>query len=172
MTSKGKKTLILSDSTCGRIDMKDFNQCVNEGVAYRKYYPGATPQEMGNYCTHVLEAETPDAVIIHAGTNSLYKDDVDTIVSNVLKIAEKCKLYGVNNVFISGITYRQQFQGKVELFNKFFTAKQYVSSIYTFIPNNNICAADIWSDRVHLNNKGVIKLANNFINAINGAHSL
>ena len=59
--------------------MKELNDYVKEGTAYRKYYPGATPQEINNYCTYVLEAETPDTVIIHAGTNSLYKDDIDTI---------------------------------------------------------------------------------------------
>ena len=152
--------------------MKKLNEFITDGVVYRKYYPGATPQEMNNYCTHVLETETPDTVVIHTGTNSLYKDDVDTIVSNVLKIAEKCKLYGVNNIFISGMTYRQQFQGKVDLFNKFFTFNQYYSSLYKFISNSNIYSTDIWSDKLHLNNKGVIKLANNFINTINGAHSL
>ena len=70
------------------------------------------------------------------------------------------------------MTYRHQFQNKVDLFSKFFLAKQHVNPFFTFIPNANISSYDICHDRIHLNFKGVIKLANNFLDVVNRVDSL
>ena len=79
--------------------MKELNSFINHGKAFRKYFPGATPREVEHYCTHTLAEEQPDVVIIHVGTNSLYKDSTCTIAENILKIVDVCKDYGVNTVF-------------------------------------------------------------------------
>lgn len=152
--------------------MDELNRFIEKGTVFRKYYPGATPSEMNEYLTSVLETEVPDTIIIHSGTNSIQHKEVDVIVTNIMKMVQKAKVYGVTNVFVSGMTYRSQFQQKVDLFNKFFVAKAFVSTDFNFISNNNIQQYDIWTDKIHLNNKGVIKIANNFIGAINGTQSL
>ena len=109
--------------------------------------------------------------MVHVGTNSLYKDDTCTIAENILRIVDICKDYGVNTVFVSGLVYRERYKEKVREINSFLSAREYISE-YTFIDNDNITTWDLWKDRLHLNERGTIKLANNFINAINNASAL
>ena len=45
MSGQGRKVLPLSDSILSRIQMRDFNNELKVGRAYRKYFPGATPTE-------------------------------------------------------------------------------------------------------------------------------
>ena len=151
--------------------MGEFNRYVKNGHTFRKNFPGATPNEVAHYCTYTLNEEQPDAVIVHVGTNALVKDDTCKIAEDVLKIVEICKNYGVNTVLVSGITYRSQFKEKICEINNFINARQLVND-FIFINNENINERDIWKDKVHLNDKGIVKLANNFIKSINSAHSL
>ena len=100
--------------------------------------------------------------MIHIGTNSLSKDSTSIILENILNIVQTCKNYGVNNVLVSGVTYRHQFKDEVREINTFLNARQFIGD-YTFIDNDNINEGDLWNDKLHLNNRGTKKLANNFI---------
>ena len=171
ITQHGKKIAIFSDSTTSRIRMGEFNSYVEKGRAFRKNFPGATPNEVAHYCTHTLEEQQPDMAIIHVGTNALYKDDTCKIAEDVLKIVKICKNYGVNSVFVSGLTYRRQFKAKIDEINTFISARQLVDD-FEFICNENINERDIWKDKIHLSDQGTVKLANNFLRAINSAQSL
>ena len=71
IAASGKKVLILCDSICSRIKMKEFNRELKNGHAYRKQFPGASSQEMTHYCIPTLKKDSPDTVIIHTGTNDL-----------------------------------------------------------------------------------------------------
>ena len=101
MTNDGKKILILSDGICSRIKMKEF---VNNGYAYRKTFPPATPKVLARYCIPTLLANKPDTCVINIGTNSLLLDLHSIITNDILIIVGICRSYGVNNVFVSSIT--------------------------------------------------------------------
>ena len=102
------KTLILSDSILGRIQMKNFNEKLNNGRAYRKYFPGATPKDIADYCVTTIRNHKPDSVVIHMGSNSLYNDDINEIAEDIFNVIQICRNYGVNEVFLSGITFRNR----------------------------------------------------------------
>lgn len=169
MTRQGEKVLILSDSITTRIKIRDINRHIKNGFVFRKSFAGATPTELAHYCTPTLSDETPDSVIIHVGTNRVNKDEPNVIANDILNIVDVCKHYGVNNVFISAITYRQQFMDEIDEINNIIRDNQECKG-FNFIGNNNITGTDLWKDSLHLNDYGLNKLANNFINAINCEH--
>ena len=143
-----------------------MNKFIKNGHVFRKYFPGAKPTEIAHYCAPTLEEEKPDAVIIHTGTNCLRTQEISKIGQDILSIVDICHNYGVNNVFISGCTYREGVQKEVRELNNFIHANEMVKD-FVFIHNDNIKEEDIWTDRIHLNNQGTTKLTNNFINALN-----
>ena len=157
---------------CGRIKVGRFNNCLNNHYVEKVFFPGGKPEQMLHYCTYLIQESKPETVIVHTGTNSLKQDSVDTIATNILKIFDKCKELGVKTVFVSGIIYKPHFWNKVELFNRFFVNKNIVDTSFRFIPHTNIYSDDICGDQVHLNDFGLVKLADNLIDALNGAHSL
>ena len=100
ITRGGKKILILSDSLCNRIRMKEFNQYITNGYAYHKNFPGATSKDIAHYCLPALIDDKPDMCIIHVGTNSLNKENPTEIVNDTLNIVEICRSYGVNDMCV------------------------------------------------------------------------
>ena len=169
VSSKGKKILIISDSMCSRIKMKEFNSYIKNGYAYRKTFPSATVNELAHYCIHTLLEDKPDKVIIHIGTNNVTKQNPSDISQEITNMASICHSYGVNDVFISSILFRPNFNEIVCETNNFLRTKQLLHD-FTFIDNDNILIEHIWKDKIHLNNKGTVMLANNLINSINRVH--
>ena len=82
VSKHGKKILILSDSLCSSIRMKEFNHHVKNGYAYRKTFPGATVQDLAHYCLLTLRVDQPDVCVINIGCNNLDRDH-DTKVSSI-----------------------------------------------------------------------------------------
>ena len=70
---------------------------------------------------------------------------------------------------MSSITYRPQHIQSVTETNDLLRANQFLHD-YELISNDNINTGHIWRDKIHLNNNGVILLANNLIKAINRKH--
>ena len=86
---------------------------------FRKRFPGATATELA----HATQEDKPDIVIINIGTNSLNKLDACNITADIFKLVELCKSYGVDQVCVSGITYRLQYVcGTSKLANDFIIA--------------------------------------------------
>ena len=166
IATSGKKVLLLSDSICSRIKMKEFNRELKNGRAYRKQFPGATSKEMAHYVIPTLAKDSPDTVIIHTGTNDLRNTENEHIIKNIMDIVDLCAKQGVNNILVSAITFREQFNEKVSTINNFLLHKQTLHN-FTFIENNNITREHMWKDKIHLNTHGTINIANNFINALN-----
>ena len=50
-----------------------------------------------------------DILIIHIGINELLtnsgRSGMDNLISNINKITEKCLVFGMKNVFVSGLVY-------------------------------------------------------------------
>ena len=78
----------------------------------------------------------------------------------------KCHSYGVNDVFISGVTFCPYYQQRIRSLNKLLKENA-VEFKYTFIDNSDIEERHLWKDNYHLNKQGTINLANNFIDALN-----
>ena len=161
--------MILSDSIPSRIKMNEFNYYVKIGRVFRKSFPGATAKELAHYAILPLKEDKPDIVIINIGTNSLNKLDACNITTDIFKLIEVCKSYGVDQVYVSGITHREQYVKKITEINNYLRGRQCAND-YSFIENDNITKEDLYHDDVHLNTFGTRKLANNFITALNGKH--
>ena len=97
---QGKKTLLLSDSILGRIQIRKFNKDLLSGSAYKKYFPGAKPSEIAHYCKPLLLKEKFDTVVIHVGTNSLYNENIDDIANEIFNLVKICKDHDVNDVLV------------------------------------------------------------------------
>ena len=170
MTNPGKKILILSDSICGRIRMKGFDNYIMNGYAYRKSFPGATPKELAHYCIPTLLEDKPDICIINVGTNSLNKNDHFQIADDISNVVNICRSYGVTDVYVSSVIYNQQYQKRVIDLNNLLSTKQLLND-FILIKHDNINVKHIWRDKIHLNELGSVTLANNFINCMNRKHT-
>ena len=147
--------------------MNEFNEYINNGQASMKVFPGATPKELLYYCIPTLKEGKPNTCILNIGTNSLKNDDISEITTDITNIVKRCHEYGVNNVYVSSLTCRPQFQEKVDQLNKLVCNNQVLCD-FTLTENGNI---NKYHDRIHLNNKGIVILARNFIRYINSTHS-
>ena len=133
-------------------------------------YPGGQPKQLLHYCTFTLEKDNPDVVIINVGTNSLGRDDPVTIANDIFNIVNTCRSFGVNQVYVSAITYRPDFIKEIKEINDILYANNNIYG-YNFISNNNITHSHLWRDNIHLNDSGTNMLSSNFIYAINNAQA-
>ena len=110
-----------------------------------------------------------DRIVINIGTNNLTKKSQteNETVEEIMEIVKKCHNYGVNEIFISGLTCRPDYQTKVDTINKLLklNAGKYN---YIFIDNSDIQEKHLWwKDKLHLNKQGTINLACNFLDFLN-----
>ena len=147
--------------------MRNFSKNVKNGFAYRHCFPGCNPKQMLHYCEYNVPNEKPDEIIIHVGSNALGKDDTLTIVNDIIDIVKLCQGYGVNQVYVSEITYRPKYFNEINEINSILNAEAPLHN-FTVISNSNINAMHLWSDNLHLNDEGTKILTNNFTLAING----
>ena len=168
ITKQGKKTCIIGGSIVKRIDVTEFNEWLENGVAIKRCFPGATASQVNYYIEEVLNEQKLDQVILHVGTNNLTKkyQTVEETVGELLNIVKKC--HGVNNVFVSSLTCRPAYQRKVDEINQLL--HDYAGTLnYTFIDNSHIEKQHLWKDLLHLNDQGTINLACNFLDALNNS---
>ena len=166
MSRDGKKVVILSDSMCGRIRIPTLNKTLNNKKAYKKFFPGATPDELHHYCTSTLSRDKPEIAIIHVGTNKVKDQDPVDIARSIMRIVETCKDYGTNSVFVSGVVYRPDAVESVALLNTILYQWSFIHG-YTFINNENIRYDCLDSGELHLNFRGSNRLTSNFRRALN-----
>ena len=110
--------------------------------------------------------DKPDIVIINIGANDLNNLESINIIGNIIHIIDICKNYGVNEVYVSGLLFRENQQQKVSEVNDFLRHRQVVNG-FIYINNEKISKVNLWNDKIHLNKSGTIILANNFIDALN-----
>ena len=172
MVTRGEKVCILSDSLCKPIDMNEFNRVLKKGYAIKRFYPGATASQIKFYVDATLEEDRPDSVIILVGTNNITKKRTQVakdIVHEILEIVHKCRNNGVNNVFVSGLISRPQYQKMINEINELLRTNAGLHH-YEYISSSNIEMCHLWSDN-HLNKEGTVLLANNFLNSLNNTTS-
>ena len=93
------------------IRVREFNQQVKNVYAKFKSFPGCNSKEMLHYIEPTLETGFYDCAILHVGVNDLpnkkWRSSTDGLVSNLVKIVNKSKSFGVMNLFVSGIAFNK-----------------------------------------------------------------
>ena len=120
VTERGKKVCLLGDSIIRRIDILEFDKCMDDGNAIKRCFPGCSSKEMKYYVKEVLEEAHPNTMIIHVGTNDMTKSQSSEkgIAQNVIKIVNTCRNKGVNKIIVSALTIRPKFSAKIGAINK------------------------------------------------------
>ena len=169
---KPANILIIGDSIIRRIDRIRLNRNLTVGKAFIKAFPGATVNQLSHYIIPHLESNRPESIIIHVGTNDIaprYESPKSSsdISNSILQIAEKCREFGVKNIFISGLTCRslKSELDKVLEVNSFLMNACYEQNYY-FINNNNIELGNLYEDGIHLADNGIDILEHNFFNSL------
>ena len=153
----------------GRIQLYKLNNYLNAGRAVRKYFPGASPNDIANFSKHILNKEKFDVVVIHAGTNSLPRDNINDIAKEIYNIVKVCHDHGVKEVLVSGVIFRNNLTSKITQLNNHIESNTKAYD-FMYINNDNINADDIWRDNIHLSDTGTAKIAINIIAAINALY--
>lgn len=168
ITRQGKKKCLIGDSIIKRIDMREFNRHLDNGTSIKRSFAGATALQLQYYMEEVLNEENPDMVVINIGTNNITKkqQSEEEIVKEILGTVDKCRIYGVNEIFVSGLTCRPMYQTQVNKINTLLRQNTGAYE-YKFIDNSDIMEKHLWKDRLHLNDQGIINLACNFLDSFN-----
>ena len=111
-TAKAKpepaNTFIFTDSIPKGIRMNEFNGLIKNRKAKMLNFPGASSRQLLHYMDIHLEGIQVDTVVIHIGVNDLlnYSNQlrIDMLMKNICMV-EKCRNYGVNNIFLPGIVF-------------------------------------------------------------------
>ena len=151
--------------------MHKFNRLIKNRKAKMFNFPGASSHQLLHYLDIRLKDKSIDTVIIHIGINDLLtngsRSGMDNLIYNIKKITEKCLMFGIKSVFISGLVYT--FWVDVSLLERihvlifdFFRKNSFV-----YIDNRNIRSDSLYKDGLHLIDKGEAFLADNFIVCLN-----
>ena len=167
ISKSGKKICLLGSSIIQRIKIHNFNNALNDGKAIKRSHSGCTTSRMKYYVKEVLEEEHPDTIILQIGGNDLSNRNSTEqfIVSEIINIVNLCRNGGVNEIIVSSITPRPEHQTKLDEVNRLLKANAYAHN-YVFSDNSNIHPSDLWKDNVHLNNRGILLLTNNYLDIL------
>ena len=114
-----------------------------------------------------LKGKSIDTAIIHFGINDLLtnssRSGMDNLISNIRNIAEQCLMFGVKNVFISGLVYTTRVDVSLLKWIHVFIFDFWRKNSSIYIDNRNIRSDSLYTDGVHLIDKGKAFLADNFI---------
>ena len=173
ITRRGKKVCIIGASIVQRINMREFNNNLHEMYATKASYPGANVERARYYMKKPLEEENPDTVIINIGTNNFTKkrnQSEEDIANEIVNMVEECRIMGVNDIFVSGLTIRKGFYEKVCMVNNILMQKARIHN-FTFIDNSNICSDHLNHDGLHLKYEGTCILTKKFLDHLNEFYS-
>ena len=109
--------------------------------------------------------------MLHVGVNDLLKDksssSTDNLMSNLVNIVNKCKSFGVMDLFLSRIAFKKRLPYTViKKVNEKIVDVCKMNGI-VFIGNWNISNMGLYQDGLHLLERGKCLLAKNFIFALN-----
>ena len=168
--SSGKKyraITIIGDSTlkdCKAFKMKNKLQ-PNERL-YIKSFSGATVEDMTDYVRPTMKRE-PALCVLHAGTNDLRSDKTSSAIANdIMQLAKNMKSDS-NDIMVSALVARgDKWNAKAMEVNE--TLKGECAKIdMMFIEHSNILPnKHLNGSKLHLNMRGTIMLARNFLDHI------
>ena len=162
-----KKVIVFGDSIIRGIRVRDFNQQVKNGSPKFKSFPGCNSEEMLHYIEPALETGFYDSAILHVGVNDKSSRSADNLMSNLVNIVNKCKSFGVMDLFISGIAFNKRLPYTVIKKVNEKIVDMCNNNDIVFIDNGNISNMDLYQDGFHLLERGKCLLAKNFIFVLN-----
>ena len=143
-----------------------MNKSIPSDKIYVKSFPGAMVEDMNDYVKPAMKFN-PDLIIVHVGTNDIRTEKKpEHIAEEIIKLALKIKT-DENEVAISGLIPRNdELNQKTSKVNDFLKIKTSNFSL-GFIENENFEPnIHLNNSGLHLNYKGTVTLASNFINYI------
>ena len=162
---------VFGNSIIRGIRVRDFNQQVKNDYAKFKSFPGCNSKEILHYIEPTLETGFYDNVILHVGVNDLLNDKLsrstDNLMSNLVNIVNKCKSFGVMDLFLSGIDFNKRIPYTVIKKVNEKIADMCKKNSIVFTDNGNISNVDLYQDGLQLLERGKCLLANNFICVLN-----
>ena len=154
--------------------LKKFNTFTPNHHSFFQSFTGANSKLLNHHIEPKLESDKHDLAIIHCGTNDLSprpEKPVLTpaeIVNEIEKIGIKCKSAGINDIIISSIITRKDVDVEVKRISvNTLTKSMCQRNGFKFLSNDNISKSQLWKDGLHLSQRGLNSLANNFIGVIN-----
>ena len=90
---------------------------------------------------------------------------VENLVSNLVKIVNKCKSFGMMDLFVSGIAFKLPYTVIKKVNEKIVHMCK--KNDIVFIDKRNISNMDLYQDRLHLLERGKCLLGKNFIFTLN-----
>ena len=172
---KSKKITVFGDSLVKRIRGVELSKRVKSGSTFIKSFPGANAKELTHYVVPTLVEQSPDAVIVHVGSNNISRMNRNSTTQRNIDIAKEiietgltCREKGVKEVFISSLLCRSgnEEMNKVNEINNILK-QRCLSENFIFISNEDIRREHLWKDGIHLLDVGTDILSQNFINALN-----
>ena len=102
---------IFTDSIPKGIKVKELNEQIHHGHARVHSFPGATSKQL----LHDLDVnidDSTDTVLIHIGVNDILQSvsNMDRLLLNVREMVRKCRLFGLKNMFVSGLVYTRRIR--------------------------------------------------------------
>ena len=159
---------IFTDSIPKGIKVKELNEQIRHGHARVHSFPGATSKQLLHYLDVNIDDST-DTVLIHIGVNDILQSvsNMDRLLLNVREMVRKCRLFGVKNMFASGLVYTRRIRVNIlnDLQKKLVDICREMNVYY--IDNTNIKGVSLFKDGLHLLDSGKKILAKNFVNSIN-----
>ena len=165
VTKSIKNVMVCGDSI--------LNGLQNNGVSTKgikttvRSFSGATSKDMIDFVKPLINKK-PDCLILHVGTNDLSKG-VGNTCENLQTIVDNVRLSSPGTqIVVSNICLRED---KMVLNNKRLSLNKEIEDFavlndMTMINNNNIDSACLSRKKLHLNRKGLAKLAVNIKNHI------
>ena len=101
--------MILGTSMSKGIRMKELNSYVKNGYTKLRPFPGATVKQLEHFAFPSLVDETPNRVILHGGCNDVSNRNasLERIANDKKDLAEMCRGYGRNEIFVSSLICRK-----------------------------------------------------------------
>ena len=158
-----KSVVILGDSMTHNIQGRKLSK---KKHVVSKSFSGSTVEDMSDFVKPFLR-RSPDEIILHIGTNNLSTDEPRQLGEKIVDLARFIERESpLTKLAVSSLIVRKDdLDRKVKNVNK--TLRSFCNSNgWTFISNENIDASCINKGGLHLNRKGVYKLAGNFRNHI------
>ena len=160
-TEKKSEVYVIGDSIVKNLDGRKMARKKNVKV---RSFPGATTSDMTDFVKPIIRKK-PESVILHVGTNDLKSNPEAQIADNIIELANSIRNQQINCV-ISLLTYRKgNIWNSGKTVNKIVKRKSEELGI-RIIENDNINSSHLNNSGLHLNKRGTISLAKNFIDAI------
>ena len=136
-----------------------------------KCFPVATSKDLLHFIDKTLENHSFEIAIIPIGVNDIISNrnspDFDDVLKDMKNIFQKCRSYGIENIFISGLLQTTRITadliGKVnELIKDIFKVERCF-----YVPNDNITHANLFKYGLHLQDNSKQILADSFVFNVN-----